>query len=220
MNIDRLAKLYATLTPRERLPLIIAAGARGDETEQKRLSASAPKVSPQVPDYHALAKALLEAVHYHLETLLDLAAKFWQWWGLWMAYDTRAASAAGDRKCRRRKAVAEVLQEWRAHDTARYYASRFVAHVDGWKQFCAELKIDPGVLLEFMIGWGTIMQTEKTARAMAFSVEEAARFVDLETVPVEGDDSRERRPVSVETVEELAEGWHVILDKMVCRRWM
>jgi hypothetical protein len=66
MNTDHLAKLYDALTARERLPLIIAAAARDDGAEQKRLSASAPKETLQVPGHFRLARALAEAVHYHL----------------------------------------------------------------------------------------------------------------------------------------------------------
>ena len=104
MNTNPLTKLYDQLTPRERLPLIIAAGARGDEAEQQRLKASAPRQMLQVPDYHCLAKALAEAVHYHLLTLLDLAATFWQWWGLWMALDQPGQGAAARTTGKRGKA--------------------------------------------------------------------------------------------------------------------
>ena len=36
MNTNGLAKLYGQLTPKERLPLILAASARGDEAERNR----------------------------------------------------------------------------------------------------------------------------------------------------------------------------------------
>src|SRR5439155_19394785 len=130
------------------------------------------------------------AVHYHMLTLLDLAAKFWQWWGLWMTSGLRDGGGKERKKSRRRRVDAEILKEWRASGVVRYYASRFVAHVDGWKRFCTELHIDPEVQLEIMIGWETITHTDKTARELAFSAEEADRFVRLETAPVEGDDSR------------------------------
>ena len=41
MKTDHLAHLYDQLTPRERVPLIMAAYVRGDLAEQKWLSASA-----------------------------------------------------------------------------------------------------------------------------------------------------------------------------------
>jgi hypothetical protein len=214
MNLDHLAKLYDRLTPRERLPLIIAAGARGDATEQQRLSTSAPKQRFEVSDYYPLAKALGEAVHYHLLTLLDLAANFWQWWGLWMGHGLTESDAPSTHKGRRRRATADLVREWRAYGVMRYYAARFVAHVDGWKQFCTELTIDPEVQLNFMIGWDTIQRTEKQARELAFDPEEAARFVRLATLPVEGNDSLESGPQPVETVAGLAAAWHILLDQL------
>src|SRR5579859_2918692 len=95
MNTDGLAKLYGHLTARERLPLIMAAAVRGDEEERRRLVDSAPKVELQVPDFFGLGKALAEAADIHLLTLLDLAANFWQWWGLWLAPKGRAESGKG-----------------------------------------------------------------------------------------------------------------------------
>ena len=75
MNTKELAKLFDRLTPRERLALILAAAARVDEAERKRLSTSASEETHQVPNYYGLAKTLSEAVHYHMLTLLDLAAE-------------------------------------------------------------------------------------------------------------------------------------------------
>jgi len=215
MNCDNLTKLYDQLTPHERLPLIIAAGVRGDQAEQQRLSASAPKERYQAPNYYRLSRALKEAVYLHLLTLLDLAALFWGGWGLWNGLGLANAADTGRRKRPRRKAEAEGSLGWWAHGICRYYAARFVAHVEGWKLFCSELHIDPEVQLQFMIGWLTILQTEKQARALAFSPEEAARFVQLRRFSAEGNDSPERGPVPVETAEALAKDWHVLLDKLV-----
>src|SRR5262249_57292800 len=161
MNTKSLTQLYDQLTPFERLPLIVAAGARGDSAEQHRLAAASPLKSYREPDYYPLAKALRETVYFHLSTLLDLAAKFWQWWGLWMTHGLRDAGGKGTKTNRRRRVDAETIREWRAGGIVRYYASRFVAHVDGWKRFCTELHIDPEVQLKFMIGWETITQTDK-----------------------------------------------------------
>jgi len=169
MNLDHLTKLYDQLTPRERLPLIIAAGVRGDKAEQERLSASAPKEKYQAPNYYRLSRALKEAVYVHRLTLLDLAALFWRGWGLWNAFGLPNPEDAPRRKRHRRKAEAEGSLGWWAHGICRYYAARFVAHVEGWKRFCSELHIDPEVPLHFMIGWETILQTEKQARALALA---------------------------------------------------
>ncbi len=148
MNTHGLSQLYDQLTPSERLPLIMAAAARDDEAEKQRLSAAAPEVSFRVPNYYPLAKALSEAVDYHLLTLLDLAAQFWQWWGIWMSYLGRHSSAGNPKTGRRRKTDADRLPEWRARGIARYFASRFVAHRHGWKQSCSAMNIDSEVQLE------------------------------------------------------------------------
>jgi hypothetical protein len=213
MNTKYLAKLYDQLTPRERLQLIMAAGARGDQAEQKHLSASAPKETYEVPNYYGLAKALKEAGYFHLLTLLDLAANFWQWWGLWMSYGLRDPGETGTKKSRRGQKKSLQRLERRAGGVVRYYASRFVAYVEAWKQFCSELQIDPEAQLNFMVGWETIRRTEESARDLAFSDEEAALFVHFESVAVEGDDFLEKEPAPVQTAEDLAKSWHVLLDK-------
>jgi hypothetical protein len=58
MNTKVLAKLYDRLTPRERLPLILAASARNDEVEGQRLAQSAPRMALRLPDYHGLGEGL------------------------------------------------------------------------------------------------------------------------------------------------------------------
>ena len=51
--------------------------------------------------------------------------------------------------------------------------------MEAWKQFCAELHMDPEAQLNFMIGWGLVTQTEKAARRLAFDAEETAQFLRL-----------------------------------------
>src|SRR5262249_21398714 len=96
-----------------------------------------------------------------------------------------------------------------------YYAARFVAHVDGWKRFCAELPIDPEALLHYMIGWDHVGRTERKARELAFTPEDAAWFVRLETVPVDGGESHETGPEPVETAAEVAAGWLSVWNGMI-----
>jgi hypothetical protein len=166
MNIDHLSRCYDQLTPAERLPLIIAAGARGDAVEQKRLSASAPTQKFEVPDYYGHARAWNEAANYHLLTLLDLGMHFWQWWGLWMIRGVRDQAAGSATNVQRGKARAEKAQAIRTGSLVRYYAARFVARVDGWKQFCAESHVDPEVQLKFMIGWDNVVRTESKVQRL------------------------------------------------------
>ena len=92
MNTNGLAKLYGHLTPRERLPLLVAAAARGDEAERSRLVNSAPATVFKLPDYHALGEALELLGLFHLAQLLDLATRYWHASGMlgqdgWMSED-------------------------------------------------------------------------------------------------------------------------------------
>jgi hypothetical protein len=78
MNTNCLAKLYDRLTPHERLPLIVAASARDDETERQGLAHSAPCDRFRLPDYHGLAEGLLLLSLFHVTQLLDLAVMYWR----------------------------------------------------------------------------------------------------------------------------------------------
>ena len=222
MNTYRFDGLYDQLTPRERLPLIMAAHLRGDAAERNRLVSRARIRSLQVPDYYPLARAQAKAVFWHLLTLLDLAGHFWQWWGLWMTdalpdalEEDRRGRRGGGRAKKRRSADGDLIERYRARGITRYYASRIVAHIEAWKQFCAELHMDPEAQLNFMIGWGLVTQTEKAARRLAFDAEEAAQFLRLETDPVADDAGLECGPVPVENVAELVRDWHTMLEEMV-----
>jgi hypothetical protein len=210
-------RLYHFLTPRERVPLLIAAAGRDDAVEQHRLKTTALMEKFESPDYCAHAKALNEAAHYHLLTLLDLGMDFWRWWGLWMTRSLRNQAKQGSSRDRRAKAKADKALERRAGCLVRYYAARFVAHVDGWKQFCTELHIDPAALLNFMIGWNNVVRTESQARELAFAPDEAVRFVRLETVTDDRDESRQTGPDPVETAAEVAQAWHKIWAKLVAQ---
>src|SRR5262249_22550990 len=130
MTTNSVSRLYDSLTPRERLPLLIAAAGRDDAVEQQRLQASAPKQMFESPDYCAHATALNETAHYHLLTLLDLGMDFWRWWGLWLTRSLRNRATHGSSGDRRAKAKADKALERRAGCLVRYHAARFVAHFD------------------------------------------------------------------------------------------
>jgi hypothetical protein len=215
MTTNPVSRLYDRLTPRERLPLLIAAATRGDPVELQRLQTSAPKQKWEMRDYVPHADALNEVANYHMLTVLDLGMHFWQWWGLWLTRGLRnqVADGPGHGRGGQEKAAKEL--ERRAGCLVRYYAARFVAHVDGWKQFCAELHVDPEAPLDFMIGWDNIVRTESQARELAFTPDDAAWFVRLETVDVGGDENQPSGPAPVETAAEVAAGWHAILAKLV-----
>ena len=80
-----------------------------------------------------------------------------------------------------------------------------------------DLHVDPEVQLKYMIGWEFVVQTEKAARRLVFSADEAAWFLRLETDPAMDDAGVERGPVPIESVADLVHDWQVFLEELVHR---
>jgi hypothetical protein len=85
MDAPRLAKLYDRLTPRERLPLILAAESRGDEAEVNRLHRSAPIETWRFADYLMPNMALQTLSQIYIVEQLDHIATYWH--ALWRLDD-------------------------------------------------------------------------------------------------------------------------------------
>jgi hypothetical protein len=66
-----------------------------------------------------------------------------------------------------------------------------------------------------MPAWETILRTEKAARGLVFTPEEADLFVREARAGEGRDENSEVGPVPVETVERLVKDWHEILDELV-----
>jgi hypothetical protein len=126
-NTDSLARHYDALAPLERLPLIMAAATRGDEAERDRLIQSAPRQTWSLPDYWGASTALQAVSHYHLLTLLDLAAGYFE-----------MLTAAASQK--RKKDDDPLGDDW---DIVYLLGYHFKTELAGWRQFCAELNVDP-----------------------------------------------------------------------------
>jgi len=176
MNTNALAKLYDRLSPRERLPLIVAASVRGDEAERGRLMRTAPRSLYRLPDYHGLADALQDAALLHLLEVLDLVALFLQ------------ASGSEEQSA--------ILKD-QEHDErwmriVRMAAYLITARRDAWRLLCGELGIDAEILLKGLPGYATVVRNEQTARALVFTPEEAAAYLRANA-------SEEVRPPTAET---------------------
>jgi hypothetical protein len=163
MTTDSLAKLYDRLTPRERLPLIVAATARGDEADRARLIGSAPTNTFRVPDYYGVAEGLRTLALLHVAEMLDLAARCWHASGL-VAQEEGFKGRAGQ---------AEQAQ-WL--DAERMLAYLFVVNADGWRCFCSELRVDGDLLLRELPGYETLARADEVVRIMAFTPEEATAW--------------------------------------------
>jgi hypothetical protein len=180
VNTKGIARHYDHLTPRERLPLIIAASVRGDVTERERLIQSAPRAGYRLPDYHGLADGLQLLVLLHLGELLDLAARLWRASLPLTDPDDCPGNEGKERKAR-------------ALGTVRMFAYLFTVSLDGWNRFCSDLKVEPPGLLKHLPGWATVNLSTNAARRVAFSQEEATAWLRK-------DEGEEEEVATAETV--------------------
>jgi hypothetical protein len=164
MNTNSVAKLYPQLTPRERLPLIFAASARGDEAERDRLVRAAPKKAYQVPHHFGLADGVQMQVMFHLLRMLDVVGMFWL--GTWLVADAEDfPGPEGKARLGRMRGFVRAL------------AYSFTIHADGWKRFCESWQLDGEELLNSLPGYGTVQAAEEYVRSMAFTAEEATDWI-------------------------------------------
>ena len=215
MNPKVVAKLYDQLTARERLPLLIAASVRGDPVERQQLLDSAPRAQFALPHHHALDQALAEAATMHLVTLLDVAANFWQWWGLWgwSEHRSQKRTAPGPPGVEDApEAEDEEAKVVRTMCMVRYQAYLFVTHQEGWKQFCQAWPLEPEALLQIKPGWDMVVRTEAQAREHAYAPEDAAMFLLSELRLPEEDTDEEVELPRVLKVAELTQVWHSVID--------
>jgi hypothetical protein len=168
MDSDQLARRYATLTARERLPLLLAARVRGDDVEAERLLESAPRELWRVPHHQTLAEALCDLSLLHVALLLDAAAQLWHADGLLETNDRFA-----------KKGRAREARELRLLATMRRLGTRILALQEGWRRFCAGLHIDPEAPLRDLPGYGTVQLAVRAAPLMALSAEEMAALAAL-----------------------------------------
>jgi hypothetical protein len=122
MNDKPLARLYDRLTIWERIPLLLAAEARGDEAEHRRLVDSSPLRTWRASEHLLAEQALhLLALIYVGEQLDAAASYFYALWQLDDADDPRP-------------------EDWLLLmiDVSAYF---FTANAEAWRRFCRELDI-------------------------------------------------------------------------------
>lgn len=153
-----LQKHYGTFSPRERLALIFAAIARGDDAERRALIDSAPVFTYRMADYHGEADAFNLICLYHIAKQLELA---------YLQATIAHAEPKGKEK-----------QE---HMYNAYCISAYVfcVHAEAWRAFCEGLGIDADAALKGLPGEQSLEMAESLARKMAFTREEAqAEFAE------------------------------------------
>ena len=149
MTSTKLARHYDTLAPAERLSLLLAAGARGDDVEHARLADSAPKVTWNVPHTFGRALALLLLASQQRMKLLELAGMFF-----------------------RARAVADQMEGENAErmtNVAGVYGYLFRAQSEGWARFCDAERLDPTVCEQAAPGADVLNIATDEAEAFGFT---------------------------------------------------
>jgi hypothetical protein len=157
MNTKALSNCYDLLTPNERLPLIHAASARGDEVEVDRLVRSAPRVVYSLSNHVGLADAFETVSHLHLIHLLATAADYLQAYRLADTDDVDTAH--------------------RMLECSLMLGYQFKVRLAGWRLFCSEHGLDPDNCWKGLPGYDTVCRSEQLATYAAFSAEEANAFL-------------------------------------------
>jgi hypothetical protein len=127
MNANGLARLYDRLTVWERVPLLIAAEARGDQAEYQRLFNASALRTWRFSEHLLAEQALnVSAMIYVGEQLNAAASYFFDLWQMQDPDDPRP-------------------EDWLiAAEACAYF---FVANAEAWRRFCSELNIAPEALV-------------------------------------------------------------------------
>jgi hypothetical protein len=209
MTTKQLARYYETLTPWERLPLLVAACQRGDAAEEERVARSAPWSGFQLPDYWGLAEGLDDLAKLYLLAQLDLAGLYWRF------------TAVLDQEPLGRPSRQERQRDERCWQLLKMLCYRFVVRADGWRLLCTELHIDPVVLLKELPGYESVQQMEPVARLLALSAEEALDFLRADAAarrPAAEETPALQRAYKVETAADVAQSMRAFLQAQL-NKW-
>jgi hypothetical protein len=193
MNAAGLAKHYGGLTPEERFRLILAAGARGDDTERERLVSAGGRLTLSMQDHAPYAHAFDELGLLVFIELLEEAGRYSDAFA--DADDARdicgedddgegegdAPEAEPDTKGNAADAEddARPRPAWqRSLDLA--LAAGFVLRTkaEGWKLFCERLNVPPFVLWERLPGFDRLQRALTLAERAAFVPEGFLRWLN------------------------------------------
>jgi len=209
MNSNHLAQYYRTLTPEERLPLIVSACERGDAVEEERLSRSAPRNGFHIPDYWGLAEGLDDLAKVYLLKQVDLATCYWRLAGVL------------DREPLGRPSREERQRDERRRKSLKLLCYCYVVRADGWRLLCTQMHIDPVILLKDLPGFDTVQQMEQVARLLAFNAEEALAFLraDAEASrPAQEETTGVKREYKIDTAADVAQSMRTFLQ-MQLDKW-
>ncbi len=192
-----IAKHYACLTPWERFACVVAANVRGDNAERDRLVQSAPKKTYQLPHYFGLTDAMEIVGPYHLLEVLDSV----------VAFHIASGRLARDGYLGATEPESRTTDWWPSMKLAAYVVT---VRIDGWRQFCTQLGIDPEIALEPLPGYKKVKLTEKLIRQLAFTPEQATAWLQEKVGGSGANDVTVR--VQVLTAEDVARSYREFVE--------
>jgi hypothetical protein len=152
ISLKRLASQYDQLTPRERFSLIVAAGVRGDDSEQDLLKRSGPTQLFRVPSYRGYAEAFSDAACLYLLQQLDTGVQCW--------------------KCLALLETAETKSE-RLWNCVGLFGHLFVARRQAWHRLCEGYGVDGDAILSIFPGFDVVQDLDEMISELAFTPEQA-----------------------------------------------
>lgn len=182
MNTKTLQKHYPKLSASERLALLIAAAARGDEAERYALLDSAPRLTFTVPHTYGLMRGFTRLALWHVASQLETA------WTM---------------------AVLAHMDDDQSFHAVLFAAYRFCMQADAWRAFCGEMGVKPDDALRDLPGAGLSLGfAEALARQTSPAQAEAEAYLKKQI----GDDAHFQTVESLtaqlrEALRRHADGW-------------
>jgi hypothetical protein len=158
VNTKTLANHYSQLTPEELFRLIMAANARGDETELDRLGNAGPRITVSMLAHLPYARAFGTYSFTTYIELLDEAADYLDEFQHALNEDDRVGARKPIRRRMRIKGTTPNREElaaenaeddadkpplWETMDVVKMIGFLFKSHAVGWKLFCERWNADP-----------------------------------------------------------------------------
>ena len=208
MSAKALAKYYASLTAEERFRLTLAAGIRGDETEQDRLVRAGGRITLSVSDHTPFAHAFNELALQVFVELLEMAGDYIDAFrsadGPETLGESEPAPESEDGDAGEVEAESDAHQKptWQRYlDVALAHGYMLKTKGDAWKLFCERMSVPAFAVWEFLPGFPRLEHALKLVEQAAFEPEGMVRW--LNGVRPEGEPEVTTVPF---TTEEVATG--------------
>ncbi len=184
MDTKVLAGDYDRLTPEERYFLIVAAGARGDEIEQGRLSSAGKEVHQSVLDHSPYCHALQELNNMISFELFDAAVRLdeeCRRLGEWDKKGMRDLKSAAETTETNLSSKAFLRDSVRWQKRLNWVlAAGFVLRIkaEGWKLFCDRHHIPPFAFMKLLPGFERFERALSIAEKVSFNPEGFSKWLN------------------------------------------